>query len=262
MKNYEIINYINRFCANKEELDPINADLAYAILAHGYLYVRPGNSTDEFRMKIMNIIPTAVEESVKNYLEEGVCSWPFEEWIRISVSNYVLNVASEMFDVEYFEEQSVYLRPDEECGQGLLEEYLRQMDKEQLIDFEGFIDYYSAYYLVFTNSDTKHEIFKKYNEICRKVSPSIPGTDDVLKYIEFLQQYPDFDMFDYLNKEDIVKAISEEIIFDRSLAGHIARMFYYVNDVEFMEIYVELAGIYHRLFHKDIYAPDLFYETL
>ena len=44
MKNCEIVQYINRYCAHNNDLNTnINADLAYAILAHGYLYVRPGD---------------------------------------------------------------------------------------------------------------------------------------------------------------------------------------------------------------------------
>lgn len=265
MKNYEIINLINHFCRGQEEWDDyINTDIVFAIVAHGYLYIRPGKTTEEFRMKIMNSISSAVEEGVNNYLGPDGEIRPFETWLRISLAKAALTVARELFDADYFEEKCAILNAnEEENGEYLLDKYLNLMDKDQLVDFEGWINDWCKYYYVFTPDGTRYEVHKNFNEICREINPSIPTLDNVLEYFEYQEKHPEFDMFDYLSKEEIAKGIAREIIFDRSLAGHMARIFYDTHDTDLIEIYIELTSHYQSIFNRDIYTPyEIFYETL
>jgi hypothetical protein len=265
MKNYEIIDFINHYCANEEEWDDyLNTDLVFAVVAHGYLYVRPGEDTEEFSMKIMNGISSAVDEGVKNYLGEDRFTWPFEKWIRIALAKSALAVAREAFDADYFEEQCARLDPNEqEDGEYLLIKYLNLMDKEQLADFEGWINEWKTYYYVFTTIETRHEVQNHFNEICRKIDPSIPAMDNERVYFAYMGKHREFNMYDYLSKEEMVEGISKEIIFDRSLAGHMARIFYNTHDTSLIEIYIELVSHYRSIFNRDIYVPyEIFYETI
>lgn len=265
MKNHEIINYISHYCSSKEEWDDyLNTDLVFAVVAHGYLYVRPGEATEEFSMKLMNSIASAVEEGVKNYLGADGFTWPFETWIHISLAKAALSIAREKFDIDYFEEQCARLDPnEEEEGEYLLNKYLNLMDKEQLAAFEEWVNEWKTDYYVFTTVETRHEVKKHFNEICRRINPSIPSMDNALEYFAYEEKYPEFDMFDYLSKEEITRGISREIIFDRSLAGHMARIFYDTHNTNLIEVYVELVSIYRSMFNRDIYTPhQIFYETL
>lgn len=265
MKNYEIIDFINFYCTDKGEwLDYLNADLIFSIIAHGYLYVRPGEATEEFSMKLMNTIAPAVKEGVGNYLGKDRFTWPFETWIRISLAKAALNVAREVFDAEYFDEQCTHLDPDEDDdGEYLLNKYLNLMDKEQLADFESWIDIWKTDYYVFTTVETRHEIYKHFNEICRKIDPSIPSMDNALTYFAYEEKHPEFDMYDYLSREEMIEGISREIIFDRSLAGHMARILYNTHDTSTIEIYVELVSHYRSIFNRDIYTTyQIYYETI
>lgn len=265
MKNYEIINLINHFCRGQEEWDDyINTDIVFAIVAHGYLYIRPGKDTEEFAMKIMNSISSAVEEGVNNYLGPDGEIWPFDSWIRISLAKAALTVARELFDADYFEEKySSYDINEEETGEYLLDKYLNLMDKDQLIDFDEWIDEWRTHYYVFTTVDMRHEVYRDFNEKCRKINPAVPTHDNMLEYVEYEKNHPEFDMFDFLSKEEIINGISKEIIFDRSLAGHMARLYFDTCDINLIETYIELASHYRSIFHRDIYTPDdIFYETI
>lgn len=265
MKNYEIIDFINHYCANEEEWDDyLNTDLVFAVVAHGYLYVRPGEDTEEFSIKIMNGISSAVEEGVKNYLGEDGFTWPFKKWIRIALAKSALAVARESFDADYFEEQCEHLDLNEqEDGEYLLNKHLNLMSKEQLADFEGWIDEWKTYYYVFTTIETRHEVQNHFNEICRKIDPSIPAMDNERVYFAYMGKHREFNMYDYLSKEEMVEGISKEIIFDRSLAGHMARIFYNTHDTSLIEIYIELVSHYRSIFNRDIYVPyEIFYETI
>ena len=154
MKNREIIQFINRYCANKEDLDVnSNADLAYAILAHGYLYVQPGNPTEKFTLRVIEALKVGATDGFNNYLEDECCSWSLDEWIRISMASTALQVAREEFDKKYFKKQIKILEPDEECDDVLLDKYLNLMNKEQLVAFMDEVNYYRAHYLTFTCID-------------------------------------------------------------------------------------------------------------
>lgn len=261
MKNCEIVQYIERFCANKEEIDCLNTDLAYAILAHGYLYVRPGEAADKFKLEIINVLNAGVEEGVNNYLEDIYESWPLDEWIRMAIAQFALNVARDAFDADYFEEQCALLDDYEDCDKKILDKYLKLMEKEQLLLFMDEVSYYRARYVVFSNFEIEHKVNKELHELCRNLDPTLPDMDDVLKYLRFREKHPDY-MFDYLSVEDIANAFRKVITRDVGLAGHLARMIYYTNNTYTMEQYVELIGSYERTFGKDIYDPDIFCEDL
>ena len=56
MKNSEIIEFIDRYCGRKEDIELLNTDLVYTILAHGYLYVKPGRAAEGFAMKVIKAL--------------------------------------------------------------------------------------------------------------------------------------------------------------------------------------------------------------
>jgi hypothetical protein len=87
--------------------------------------------------------------------------------------------------------------------------------------------------------------------------------DNALVYYEYKEKHPEFDLYNYISKEEVIEGISREIIFDRSLAGHMARIFYNTHDTSLIEIYIELVSHYRSIFNRDIYVPyEIFYETI
>ncbi len=262
MKNSEIFQFIDRFCAHDEELDTIsNADLAYAILAHGYLYVRPGTPTEKFTVRVIEALKVGAAEGFDNYLEDECCSWSLDEWIRISMANAALKIARKAFDKKYFKKQILHLDPDEACDDTLIDKYLNLMSKEQLIAFMDYVSYCRARYCTFTTIEIEKEIMDELHERCRQVNPQLPAKTYGLEYLSFREKNPDY-MFDYLSNEEIANAIKREIIWNKSLAGHVVRMLYNTNSVGTMDSYIELISSYEHVFKGDIYKPDIFYEAL
>ena len=136
MKNSEIIEYINSYCSNNNELDTVfDADLVYTILAHEYLYVKPGIDTEYFFMDVFNALENGTVEGINMFIEESVGCCPLDECIRICLAEELLEDARVSFNNEYFEYQIKHLDPDEECDGNLLDKYLNLMNKEQLCDF-------------------------------------------------------------------------------------------------------------------------------
>ena len=262
MKNREIIEFIDRYCAHKENLDTTsNADLAYAILAHGYLYVRPGKSTEKFTLRVIKALKIGANDGFDSYLKDGYNIWPLEEWIRISMAGVALKVAKKFFDKRYFEKQVALLDSDEDCDDTLIDKYLNLMSKEQLNEFMCDVSYHRANDLVFTSFDREVEIMDGLHERCRKVNSTLPEPQSGYEYWAFKTNNPYY-LFDYLNKEEIISAIKSEIIWNKSLAGHMARTLYNTDSVMEMDPYIQLIGAYEHVYGKDIYKPDIFYETL
>ena len=262
MKNFEIIQYIDRFCVCGEDLDTCNnADLAYTILAHGYLYVRPGKPTEKFRSKLVKAFKVGASIGLNNYLVDRITPKPLDEWIRIEMASAALEVARKMFDKEYFEKQILHLDPDEECGESLLYKYLNLMNKEQLKGFIDELTYCRANYLAFSTFETEMEIMDELHDRCREVNSALPKTTSGYEYAAFQSNNPYY-LFDYLSKEEIIHAIKNLIIRNKGLAGHMARQLYNDNSVIDMDIYIDLISTYERTFGGDIYEPHIFYETL
>lgn len=262
MKNSEIFQFIDYFCAQKKKLDiSTNADLVYTILAHAYLYVRPGKPTEKFISRVIKALKYGATDGIKNYFKDEYCSWPLDEWIRICVAKNVLKIARAACDKEYFKNQIARLDPDEECDDSILDKYLKLMDKEQIMDFINEVSHCRAWYLAFTTFNIEAKVIDELHERCRKVNPSLPESTSGFDYLSFRENSPCY-MFDYLSKEEIIGAISKEIIMDRSLAGHVARVLYYGNSIDYLEPYIELIGTYERVFKGDIYKPHIVHETL
>jgi hypothetical protein len=171
------------------------------------------------------------------------------------MASTALKVARKMFDKEYFEKQIASLDPEEECDSTLLDKYLNLMNKEQLRGFMDDMYCGSGNYLAFSYFDLWFKINNELNERCRKVNPLIPERPSD-EHRLFHQRNPYY-MFDYLSKEEIVDAIKRGIVFNKSLAGHLARLTYNTSDTGFMDYYIELISTYERVFGRDIYNPDI-----
>lgn len=260
MKNSEIIKYINHYCANNNDLDAVsNADLVFTILAHGYLYVRPGTPTTEFTLKIIEAFKAGAIDGFNKHLEPLGGEWPLDDEIRFAMASAALEVARNTFDKKYFEEQIAFFDPDEECDSSLLDKYLNLMNKEQLEEFMNDIASARANWDAFSDFDFGFKILDELNERCRQVNALIPETANGYKYISFKQKNPYY-LFDYLSKEEIVDAIKRGIIWNKSLAGHLARISCNIIDTGFMDDYIEWISTYERVFRKDIYNPYIFDE--
>ena len=199
MKNCEIIEFIERYCAHEEDLDTTsNADLAYTILAHGYLYIRPGKPTEKFMLKMIKALKFGANDGFNSYLKDGYNIWPLEEWIRISMASVALKVAKKFFDKGYFEKQVALLDPDEDCDDTLIDKYLNLMSKEQLNEFMCDVSYYRANDLVFTTFEREVGIMDGLHERCRKVNSTLPEHTSGYEYWAFRTNNPYY-LFDYLN---------------------------------------------------------------
>jgi hypothetical protein len=258
MKNREIIQYIDRYCAHDEELNCIfDADLAYTILAHEYLYVKPGIDTEYFLRDVYSALVDGTMEGISMFEAEIVGCCPLDECIRICMAERLLWVAQESFNNEYFEHQIKHLDPDEECDGNLLDKYLNLMNKEQLCDFFYNVCRYSVCYSVFSGGDIAFEIEDELHKCCREMDPALPKERyDSKRNVSYRKEHPYY-IADYLSHDEIADAIKRVIVNNKTLAGHVARQFYYTNDFDSLYLYITLISTYERVFRKDLYKPEI-----
>ena len=263
MKNSEIIDFIDRVCAHDEKLNTFsNTDLAYTILAHRYLYIRPGKNTEEFTLKLVKALKKGATEGFNKYLKDEYYWLSIDEWTRISMAGTALEVVKSVFDREYFEEQIALLDSDEECDENLLDKYLKRMSMNQLWTFMGNVTYVRSRDIIFTDINSNGSIMARMHKLCRNVDPTLPDLPiGSFEYFEFIKKNP-FYMFDCLGKEEVICALKREIVMNKRLAGHIARSICCENRIDSIDKYIELIGTYERTFHRDIYNPQIFYEYL
>jgi hypothetical protein len=258
MKNSEIIKYINHYCANNNDLDAVsNADLVFTILAHGYLYVRPGKPTTEFTLKIIEAFKAGAIDGFNKHLEPLGGEWPLDDEIRFAMASAALEVARNTFDKKYFEEQIAFFDPDEECDSSLLDKYLNLMNKEQLCDFFYNVCRYSVCYSVFSGGDIAFEIEDELHKCCREMDPALPKEHyDSKRNVSYRKEHPYY-MADYLSHDEIADAIKRVVVDSKTLAGHVARQFYYTNDFDSLHLYILLLSAYERVFRKELYNPEI-----
>ena len=261
MKNREIIKFIDRYCVNKKDLDVFsNADLVYTILAHGYLYVRPGEPTATFASNILDALKLGACAGIELYRKYYYDPNSLDECMHICMAKEALNVAREALDETYFKRQIARLDPDEECDESLLDKYLKLMDKEQLLDFLHEWTYYSQEYYAFSGGSIS--IYYELHERCHKKDPSLPKEWYDYKRGRCLNDDDPYYMADYLSKEEIIDAIERAIVENKSLAGHIARRFYTTEDIDYMDPYIHLISSYECSNRCDIYKPMICDHTL
>jgi hypothetical protein len=258
MTNREIINFIDRYCAQKKDFDsPLNTDLAFTMLAHGYLYIRPGEDTEKFVSDVLDALKVGACKGIEMYRRYYFDSYSLDEWMRIYMAEEALNVAKEAFDETYFNTQASRLDPNEECNESLLDKYLKLMDKKQLLDFLHMCTHYSQDYLVFTNGNIS--VYLELHKCCRKKDSSLPQewyegrclNDDDPYYVA-----------DYLSNEEIIDAIERDIVYNKSLAGHLARRLYTTGDIDYIDPYIHLISSYELATGRDIYNPQIYQECL
>ena len=258
MKNREIIEYIDRYCAHDEELFVfLDTDLVYTILAHEYLYVEPGFDTEQFFMDVFGALETGTAEGISAFIGGDFDTCPLDECIRICVAEELLQVARMSFNNEYFEYQIKHLDLDEECDDNLMDKYLNLMNKEQLCDFFYNVCRYSVLYSVFSNGDIAFELEDELHKCCREMDPALPKEHyDPKRHAAYRYEHPYY-MADYLGHDEISNAIKRVTVNNKTLAGHVARHFYYTNEFDSLYFYITLIGTYERIFRKDIYKPDI-----
>lgn len=258
MKNREIIQYIDRYCAHDEELNCIfDADLAYTILAHEYLYVKPGIDTEYFLRDVYSALVDGTMEGISMFEAEVVGCCPLDECIRICLAEKLLGYARKSFNHEYFEQQKKHLDPDEECDGNLLDKYLNLMNKEQLCDFFFNVCRYSVCHSVFSCGDIAPKIDDELHKCCREMDPALPKERyDSKLNVSYRQEHPYY-MADYLSHDEIADAIQRVIVDSKALAGHVARQFYYTNDFDSLHLYILLLSTYERVFRKELYKPEI-----
>lgn len=265
MKNIELFQLIDRFCTHDDKLNTFsNTDLVYTILAHRYLYIRPGKNTEEFTSKVVKALKKGVNGGFNEYIKDDYYYLTIDEWTRISMAETTFEVVKASFDREFFEEQIALLDADEEFDETLLERYLSRMNMKQLHTFMGRLTYVRSRQNVFIDikSNEPGTVLGRMHALCRKEDPTIPELlVDRLDYFEFVNNNP-FYMFDCLGKEGVVRALKHEIVINKGLAGHIARSICCGNSMDSIDKYIELISTYERTFGRDIYNPDIFHESL
>lgn len=252
MTNREIINFIARYCAQKEDFDgPQNTDLVFTMLAHGYLYVRPGELTKKFISGVLDALKVGACNGLERY---RVCDFDYctlGDWMRIYMAKEALNVAREAFDETYFKRQISSLDPDEECDESLLNKYLKLMDKKQLLGFLNMWVHATPWFL-----SSELFVYDELYECCCPKDPSLTN-----EWNDYSWEEPPYFMTDYLSNEEIIDVIEDAIV-HKSIAGHLARRFYDTGDIDDIHPYIYLNISYEFDTGRDIYNPEIFDDHL
>ena len=262
MKNCEIIEHINHFCTSDKEIDLFNTDIAFTILAHGYLYVKPGKDTEAFMEALVHSIKVGVDEGISNFLKIDDGAHLLDEWIRNGIANAIINVARKAFNAKHFKKQSALLDAEEEVDENMLDKYLNLMDKEQLVSFKYIISDCAACHCVFSNYERQFEADEELNILCRKIDASIPDIHNAFEYITYVDEHFDH-IYEILKEEEIAHAIKRPIFPQHMiLAGQMARIYYHSNNYKTIRSYSRMVGTIMRAFDNKVYTPNIFWETL
>jgi hypothetical protein len=255
MTNQTLIQTIDRLMDKNVNRTIFSAEEAFAVIAHGYYYIRPGKNTFKFLDRINKVLEEGWKDRSKMYVEmkDGV---PFEELLLGRMAGKVISVARSMFDKEYYTSQVAKMVRQEEYNDHLLARYMHWLDDEELQSvFEGLLAF-KHNYDVFISDKSLEDMMLELKDKCITVIQESPCY--VMRYdehIEYVNNSLD-SIFLYLCRESIIDTICKHIDIDPVLFASMIKAFKYSN----ARVAAEYTGIAIWLmygFEVDLFTPTV-----
>lgn len=255
MTNRNVIDIINRLMAPNAERVAYSASEVFAVVTHGYYFIRPGKNTFKFIDKIVKILDNGCKEDNKKHpdMKHGV---QFNLWLWGKISTDALHVARSMFDKEYYASQVVKMCGHEEYNEHLLKHYMYWLDEKELVSvFEGILTFKHNFDAFISDEEFKCMI-EELKECCIHVIEN--SRYYMMNYDEHLDNINntlDF-CFEYLCRETIIEIICSHIDIDPLMLAYMVKAFKYSNS----RTAAEYTGLAIRLVYEhevDVFNPHI-----
>ena len=251
MTNKNVIDIIDRLMDQKTNKIAFNASEAFAVIAHGYYYIRPGKKMIRFIDKIVKII----DKDSKQWLNSNNETCLDAETLGRTVAD-MLNIARSMFDAEYYASQVSRMVMYEKYDESLLERYLYWLDEEELKSvFEGLLSFKRDFDIFISdlNFDRMMDELKERSLVV--IENNSWYMKDYDERVDYIDNNWDF-CFEYLTRETIIDIICRYANEDPVMLASMVKTFKY-SDVRTA---AELTGL--AVYIEEAYGLDIFNLTI
>lgn len=251
MTNKNVIDIIDRLMDQKTNKIAFNASEAFAVIAHGYYYIRPGKKMIRFIDKIVKII----DKDSKQWLNSNNETCLDAETLGRTVAD-MLNIARSMFDAEYYASQVSRMVMYEKYDESLLERYLYWLDEEELKSvFEGLLSFKRDFDIFISdlNFDRMMDELKERSLVV--IENNSWYMKDYDERVDYIDNNWDF-CFEYLTRETIIDMICRYANEDPVMLASMVKTFKY-SDVRTA---AELTGL--AVYIEEAYGLDIFNLTI
>lgn len=255
MTNETLMQTIDRLMGKKADKTIFTAGEAFAVIAHGYYYIRPGKKTFEFLERINKVLAEGWKDRPKMYVEmkDGV---PFEELLLGRMAGKAISIARSMFDEEYYASQVAKMIKHEEYNAHLLERYMYWLNDEELQSvFEGILAFKRNYDVFVSDERFEDMMLELRDKSVTVIQESPCYAKNYDEHIEYVNNSLDF-CFLYLCRESIIDTICKHIDFDPVLLASMIKAFKYSN----ARVAAEYTGLSIWLmygFEVDLFTPTV-----
>jgi hypothetical protein len=255
MTNKNVIDIIDRLMDQKTNKITFNASEAFAVIAHGYYYIRPGKNTYKFLDRINKVLEEGWKDRAKMYVEmkDGV---PFEELLLGRMAGKAISIARSMFDEEYYASQVAQMVKHEEYNDHLLARYMYWLNDEELqCVFEGLLMFKHKYDVFISDENLEHMMLELRDKCVTVIQESPCYVTRYDEHMEYVNDSLDF-CFAYLCRESIVDTICKHIDIDPVLFASMIKAFKYSN----ARVAAEYTGLSIWMmygFEVDLFAPKI-----
>jgi len=251
MTNKNVIDIIDRLMDQKTNKIAFNASEAFAVIAHGYYYIRPGKKMIRFIDKIVKII----DKDSKQWLNSNNETCLDAETLGRTVAD-MLNIARSMFDAEYYASQVSRMVMYEKYDESLLERYLYWLDEEELKSvFEGLLSFKRDFDIFISdlNFDRMMDELKERSLVV--IENNSWYMKDYDERVDYIDNNWDF-CFEYLTRETIIDMICRYANEDPVMLASMVKTFKYSDD----RTAAELTGL--AVYIEEAYGLDIFNPTI
>ena len=261
MKNKEILEALELYYTNIDTVSYVDFKIVCTFLVHSYLFYNPLKNLNDFMDEFIELIPNSIGEAIKDFFSSQRI-YNLNGPICHSARKAALDIIAKTFDVNHFKEQSARLDyEEEENSEALIDKYIYLLNEKKLVEFANIALNSSS---VFCSDIDSIEVEAEINDYCRKINSSIPYyydpitlwdfievPDDFGDYDEFIKENPLY-MFDYMKREDVAKIYRASIKDNLILAGNIAKILYYCDDIRLARLCIAIACNFKECLGIDI----------
>lgn len=251
MTNKNVIDIIDRLMDQKTNKIAFNASEAFAVIAHGYYYIRPGKKMIRFIDKIVKII----DKDSKQWLNSNNETCLDAETLGRTVAD-MLNIARSMFDAEYYASQVSRMVMYEQYDESLLERYLYWLDEEELKSvFEGLLSFKRDFDIFISDLNFDRMMGELKERSLVVIENNSWYMKDYDERVDYIDNNWDF-CFEYLTRETIIDIICRYANEDPVMLASMVKTFKY-SDVRTA---AELTGL--AVYIEEAYGLDIFNPTI
>ena len=239
MKNHDVINLIDRLLDSKMSNLVFNATEVFAVVVHGYYYIKPGKNTKRFFKKINRVFKKGVKEARKMSSEtkNGIAC---EEWIWGKMASEAIVIARSMFDEEFYLSQIERMNVNEKYDESLLKNYLYQLSSEDLVTiFDGIMFYFQGVN-AFMSDEGLVQMMEEFEVKFLGESKVDPNHVRTFEERTAIWSRGTAAVFGSLGRESVIDTIYKHIEKDRILLAHMIKAFVW-SDVDTASKYTVIA---------------------